>query len=646
MAEPSVSNSNVVQVALDRILKIDPNEINKTFLEGMFAGYHDRESGRFVEPNFKPTMKIKLTKAMYPYVKGEVDTTIGQLVMNRYLLERTGAIKYIGYWNKPLNKKSLESLNTEVNNLVINDQLTTKDLGNYIDSRDRLGFWCAAFLSTSITPALLLPMDNVNKRKAELFKEKADKLNSDNPVEQIMANNDIEKELMSMVRKNLESDPGYDLYASGDGNLDNNYKTINVMRGAVFDNAKKKYSIVGNSLMNGITKYDIPAFANSVVAAAYPSAVGTAESGYLSKIIMALLQSESINPDPDSDCGTETTIPVAVTNRNKQYLLFRYIKEGKSKKLTTLHNIDSYVGKTINLYSPQCCCNDPICGKCAGKVFYNLGVTRIGLLSSQITQKMLNIKLKSKHDLSQNAGIVPHNMTFLNPSKLYTVTDDGYLKTNANLKLFIPKFAEEFKNFVREATSISCMGIMPAKFYDKNGNEVQTTLMIIPTMLNFNLYQDPQETESHIVVSYEPDSIITSLSMQKNIKNVEFFINSVYLHSKSPQIPYYLLTDMMFRCLDINGMDITGPSITYEMLARRVCRIPGTNKPFAFAFGKNPQIDQMSYAKLTYREAVQRAGVLQGVLFEDVSKALNVGLAQTLNGETPTFTPLEELIKI
>ena len=134
--------------------------------------------------------------------------------------------------------------------------------------------------------------------------------------------------------------------------------------------------------------------------------------------------------------------------------------------------------------------------------------------------------------------------------------------------------------------------------------------------------------------------------MQKNIKNVEFFINGVYLHSKSPQIPYNLLTDMMFRCLDINGMDITGPSITYEMLARRVCRIPGTNKPFAFAFGKNPQIDQMSYTKLTYREAVQRAGVLQGVLFEDVSKALNVGLAQTLNGETPTFTPLEELIKI
>lgn len=638
------SNVAAVKVALDRILHIDPDEINKTFLEGMFAGYHDKESGRFMPPNFKPTSKITLTKDMYPFVKEPTETTIGQLIMNRYLLERTGAIKYIGYWNRPLNKKSLEALNTEVNNLVINDQLTTLDLGNYIDSRDRLGFWCSAFLSTSITSSLISPMENVNKRKKELFQQYQSQLNSDNPVEQIMANNKIEKELMGIVRENLKNDAGYDLYASGDGNLDNNYKTINVMRGAVFDNASGKYSIVDSSLMNGIKKQDIPAFANSVVAAAYPSAVGTAEAGYLSKIIIALLQSESINPDPESDCGTESTIPITVTNGNKQYLLFRYIKEGKGKKLTTLHNIDSYVGKTIHMYSPQCCCQDPICGKCAGKVFYNLGVTRIGLLSSQITQKMLNIKLKSKHDLSQNAGIIPHNMTFLHPSQLYEVTDDGYLKTKANLKLFIPKYTEDFASYDREATTITTLGVLPAKFYDKNGNEVQSTLMIIPALLDFKLYSDPQETPTEVIVSYEPGATITPLSMQKNIKNIEFFINSIYLRSKIAMIPYNLLTDMMFRCLDLNGLDLTGPSITYEMIARRVCR-SGQNS-FAYAYGKNPNIDQLSYEKITYREAVQQAGVLQGVLFEDISRAMNVGLSQTLNGRQPTFTPLEELIKI
>ena len=122
--------------------------------------------------------------------------------------------------------------------------------------------------------------------------------------------------------------------------------------------------------------------------------------------------------------------------------------------------------------------------------------------------------------------------------------------------------------------------------------------------------------------------------MQKNIKNVEYFINNIYLNSKVPLIPYKLMTDMMFRCLELNGMDLTGPSITYELLARRVCRIGDTNKPFAYAYGKQPGIDQMSYTKLAFREAVQRAGVLQGVLFQDISNSMNIGLAQTLNHHT------------
>jgi hypothetical protein len=54
----------------------------------------------------------------------------------------------------------------------------------------------------------------------------------------------------------------------------------------------------------------------------------------------------------------------------------------------------------------------------------------------------------------------------------------------------------------------------------------------------------------------------------------------------------------------------------------------------------------MSYTKLAFREAVQRAGVLQGVLFQAVSDSMNIGLAQTLNGESPTYTPIEDLIKI
>ena len=634
----------MASIAKDKVLKADIKDIGKTFIENMFAGYHDRETGQFHDPPFVPTEVISLKKEEYEWVDGSISTTVGMLLFNRYILERTGIIQHLGYWNNPIDKKGLEKLTSEVNNLTIQNIITMQQMGDYIDSRDRLGFWCAAFLAVAISPSLIRPMNNVNQRKAELFKQYENELNSTNPVTQTMTVNKIEKELMGMVRENLKNDPGYDLYRSGDGNLDNNYKTINVMRGSVFNEGTKRYNVVENSLMNGITKKDITPFANSVLAAAYPSAVGTADAGYMAKIILALLQSEHIDPNPNSDGGTTQTIPLTITPKNTKYVLFRYINDNGKKVLTDLHNIQNYVGKTVQLYSPQCCERDAICGKCAGTVFHNLGVKNVGLLVTQITQKLLNIKLKSKHDLSQNAGIIPKEYIFLDKegsSSLYTI-NNGILTNKVKLKLFIPRLLEELDGFVKEPTNISCMGIFPVKFYDKDDNEILSTMMIVPAVLNFNIYDDVQEDPDNYIVTYEAGSEICALAIQKTAVNVEYFINQIYLYSKSPQVPYNLMTELMFRCLEINGVDLTGPAITYELLARRVCR--HGDKSFASVYGKG-EANPMGYEKQRYREAVQQSGVLQAILFEDISTGMNKGLAQTLNGKQPTTTPLEQIIK-
>ena len=634
----------MASIAKDKVLKADINEINKTFIENMFAGYHDKETGKFMEPPFVPTEVISLKKEEYQWVNGNISTTVGMLIFNRYILERTGIIQHLGYWNNPIDKDGLQDLTAEVNNLAIQNIITMQQKGDYIDSRDRLGFWCAAFLAVAISPALIRPMDNVNKRKAELFKQYENDIKSTNPVTQTMAVNKIEKELMGMVRENLKNDPGYDLYRSGDGNLDNNYKTINVMRGSVFNEGTKRYDVVENSLMNGITKHDITPFANSVLAAAYPSAVGTADAGYMAKIILALLQSEHIDENPNSDCGTQQTIPLTITKKNKKYALFRYINDNGKKVLTDLHNINDYIGKTVQLYSPQCCEREAICGKCAGTVFHNLGVKNVGLLVTQITQKLLNIKLKSKHDLSQNAGIIPKEYVFADQAAadpLFSISE-GIFSTKTKMKLFIPRLLEELDGFVKEPTNISCMGILPVKFYDKEDKEILSTMMIVPGVLTFNIYDDVQEDPDNYIVSYEANSDVCTLAIQKTAANVEFFINQIYLYSKSPQVPYNLMTELMFRCLEINGVDLTGPAITYELLARRVCR--HGDKSYATVYGKG-DASPMGYEKLRYREAVQQSGVLQAILFEDISTGMNKGLAQTLNGKQPTITPLEQIIK-
>lgn len=629
-------------IGKQRILSAPIEEFTKDFLESLFANYYDKETLTVKEAPFDPTTPITLTHAEYPYVKESIETSLGMLFMNRFLLEFIGAIKHMGYWNIELNKKGLAKLDTALNNLVITDQIDTTTFGQYIDRRDQLGFQSAAFLSTSISASLVRPMQNVNQRKMELVEEYHDQLASNDPTQQILATNKIEEELMGMVRKNLAEDYGYDMYQSGDGNLDNNYKNINVMVGPVFNSITGRFDVVDSSLMDGIKKKDIPASANNIVAGAYPSAIGTADSGYMAKIILALLQSEHIDPDPDSDCGTTATIPLTITDSNKQYVLYRYINDGGKQILLTLENVGSYVGKTVNMYSPQCCMHDAICGKCAGQIFHKLGVTQIGLLVTAITQKLLNIKLKSKHDLSQKASVIDKKYIFETPNQYFDIKD-GCVVNRLDMKVFIPRIFEEFSGFSIETTSAYCFAVLPVKFYDESGKEVLSTRMTIPAVLRFNIYDDIQEDPDYYILSYEPESEVCSVAIQQTVANVEFFINQIYLYSKSPQLPYNLMTEMMFRCLEINHMDLTGPSITYEILARRVCRHSG--KPFAYVYGKNPNINPLGYDKEPFRIAVQRAGILQGLLFQDMSAAINVGLSQTIRGIEPVVTPLEKVVK-
>lgn len=631
-----------VNVGKQRILNADIKDFNKSFLEGLFASYYDRQSNSPKEAAFKSDALIKLTHAEYEHVKGEIETTLGLLFMNRYLLEYTGIIQFLGYWNIQLDKKGLGKLNVAVNNLVIIDQIDTKVLGAFIDRRDLLGFHSASFLSSSISPSLVRPMHDVNQLKMELLEKYKDDLHSDDPTKQLLAANAVEKELMQLVRRNLKNDYGYDMYASGDGNLDNNYKTINVMRGAVFNSLTGRFDISESSLMDGIRQKDIPSFANSVVAGAYPSAIGTADAGYMAKIILALLQSEHLDPNPDSDCGTKMTIPLTINDKNKQYVLFRYIDTGgKTPTLITPGNVETFIGKQVRLYSPQCCKHESICGKCAGRIFHNLGATQIGLLVTSITQKLLNIKLKSKHDLSQSAAVIDKKLLFEQPNNYCDVVD-GYIVNKTPMKIYIPRLFEEFKGFSLEATIASAFAVVPVKFFDNNGGEIMSTRLTVPTTLDFHIYDDVQETPDYYILQYEAGSKIASVAIRQSVKNVEFFMNQVYLYSKTAQIPYNMMTEMMFRCMEINKIDLTGPSITYEIMARRVCRSGG--KSFALRYGQGG-VDPMSYDKEDFRTAVQRAGILQGLLFQDISTAINVGLAQTIDGIEPTTTPLEKVIK-
>jgi len=62
--------------------------------------------------------------------------------------------------------------------------------------------------------------------------------------------------------------------------------------------------------------------------------------------------------------------------------------------------IDKYVGKTVKMRSPMFCTDDKICNKCAGELFFKLGIENAGLTTTKATGVILNSSMKAFHDTS------------------------------------------------------------------------------------------------------------------------------------------------------------------------------------------------------------------------------------------------------
>lgn len=101
-----------------------------------------------------------------------------------------------------------------------------------------------------------------------------------------------------------------------------------------------------------------------------------------------------------SHCNTTKTLPIYITKSNKKMFIDRYIKEGQKTICLTDEIIDKYVNRLVNLYDPKCCINDKICNRCAGELYYKLGIVNIGLTASRISSSLMNKCLKKKHDTS------------------------------------------------------------------------------------------------------------------------------------------------------------------------------------------------------------------------------------------------------
>ena len=646
---PGKHNRKIVNTEKEFLLNLTPDDITFDLLIDLFA---DRRNGDKVKQSkFKPNDIMVLEKRDY-FNKSDIETTVGRFILNKFLIEKLGFIEVTGYVNEELTSSSYDKCIESLITIALReDKITTNQMKEYVDYRDWLGFQCNALITTSFTPDVLKIPKEVKALKSELLKKyKTELENGDQRIAE-----EIEKTLVAKTMEVLKDDNGLDVFVSGArGSVKNNLKNIILMRGATLNPNTGKYDIVTTSLMDGMEKKDIPSSGNAIVMGAYPKAVGTADSGYLSKQLLSGMQTEILD-EAGTDCGTDKTITMILEKGDVSEYTYRNINDNGKVVLLTPSSINKYLGKKINVYSPLFCCGDKICNKCAGKQFTKF----IGLETSKIATTLTNLNMKKFHDNTiKNVKFDMKDLLMENKRTGIFVSDgrnvvlkDSYCEFYIPMSYFDKKysFAEELGDM------INVLGLFNVGIF-KNGKLEYIDTFNIPSWVKIHQYEYeirnvdlPSEgsTPCHVMKFYK-DSIICDDSIVEDSVNAQVMLKCINYGKLPKTIPYSKSIHIWRKNQKMNGVNFGVPAIILEIVLSVAYRDKNNlGYKFAKIYGpKDSKVSEYDYEMASIRKICQYASTFSGITFEDIDSMITTSVNRARDKKPEADTPVEMLFKL
>lgn len=344
-------------------------------------------------PRFNPYDTIEIPKGSYGKTKKNKNnfvTTVGLWIFNKGLIEDLSDVLH--YINEPVTADRYMKANEELSYARLEGKITIKQLKDFI-MQSQIYMSCTSALAPSHTMKMLLVTNVLETKKKELKKKYAKALDE----KDIKGIGAMEKELLDYAADYLEGDPSMDMYDSGArSSWGNNFKNMYAMKGAV-RLSDGSYDVVTSSYISGLDKEDIVKTNDSAVGGPYSRAVNTQKGGHLEKQFVLAFQHVKVLPG--TDCGTKRTITVNLNKKNIKDFMYCFVVQGSKLTEITSETKNSFIGKTVKMrFSSMCEHKHGICEKCAGTLFTRLGITNVGVATSQIPSTLKNKSMKSFHD--------------------------------------------------------------------------------------------------------------------------------------------------------------------------------------------------------------------------------------------------------
>lgn len=324
-------------------------------------------------------------------------TTVGRLIFNKYFIEcEPELLDFISYVNENVGKKTYGKIFDSLGYAVLEDKISIETYKRFC-KRSQKFMPYVSILAPNHSDNMLTITKKINKKKAELIAANKEAIDAGD----VIVVDKISKELLDYARELMKDDPAMDMFLSGaGGSFENNFKNMFIMRGSVQDpDPRKSYNIIMSNYIDGVSQDEYAKIANTLAAGPYSRSKKTELGGYWEKLFLNAFQ-HVVLLDPESDCGTKRHITVNVTAKNISMIMYSYVinSDGSLTEITS-ENKDKFIGKTVKLrFSSMCEARNGICNKCAGNLFYRLGIRNVGASTPQIPSRLKVLSMKLFHD--------------------------------------------------------------------------------------------------------------------------------------------------------------------------------------------------------------------------------------------------------
>ena len=615
------------------------------YLDNLVGGQLDVETLFKYTRSYDPKKKAELSlvdNVAITRCGQKIKTTLGRYIFNKVVFHSLWENKYYHFNNIIMRQNDFQDEMKYLKQLAFEGKCENRDIFEVSDMSTEFGMRLANVYNAGLTYTMMVP-----DKKFQDYKNK--KINS--VKEQVIKNTDLdllakaEEDVVNFAKEYYKNDDMVELMESGAGSKwDNDYKTMNINVGAV-PTIEGKPVLMFNSLSDGVDPKYQAAWTNTGMTGATNRALQTAKAGaQYNDISNAMQNIMGIR----GDCGSKRGTKVNTSDPNK--LLNRYlIINGKPVKVT-LDNVNKFLNKDVVMRDLIYCKekNGHYCSTCVGDGPFDLkhmDKVPLGMMTSDVASNILNLFMKSTHDLRAGMYRIKDLNDFIYPKPakpIFEIKEDPieHVEKVYCLEDITWKVPTASVDTIDTVYSVLAHGSVVTDKTGKNyafvmGTEVFTrpTEIVKPDVEKFH------ELERHVLFKYNKgDVFLTSVHTARKEMTVYKMMQLFLSGNVSNLVPFeshfqtMKNTVMTNKKVKINDISL---GLILSTLARDANDI---TKPAR-------ETETLNYKFVSLYDLICMSGTFNAVFGPDAVKSIVININKPTKEQVKSVSPMEKALR-